>query len=99
MEDKKLSDSPTAFNIESVVSDLLSTLLRKHADYGGSVFQQPVLAPNTTIEEAILVRMSDKVNRIHNLLQNTAKVDESIEDSVLDLAGYCVLFLANRKLK
>ncbi len=44
---------------------------------------------------AILVRMSDKVARIAALnAGETDRVGESLADTVRDLAGYCVLWLA-----
>ena len=45
-----------------------------------------------TAEQGILVRMSDKMSRIGNLLQQEAQVkDESIGDTLLDLANYAVI--------
>ena len=40
-----------------------------------------------------LVRISDKFNRLENLLMgNDAKVkDERVEDTLLDLANYCIM--------
>jgi anti-sigma28 factor (negative regulator of flagellin synthesis) len=45
--------------------------------------------------------MSDKVSRIQQLIQNgKAEVkDESLEDTLLDLANYCHLLLAYLKEK
>ena len=45
---------------------------------------------------AILIRMQDKWERIHNLIKKgSAEVkDESIEDTLLDLANYALLCLA-----
>lgn len=44
------------------------------------------------VSQAILVRMSDKMARIANLLQRPAQVaDESILDSLSDLANYSVI--------
>lgn len=43
-------------------------------------------------EQAILVRMGDKVMRISNLLKRDAKVsDESILDTCSDLANYAMI--------
>ena len=99
MSDAKLCDKPSVRTINDVVSELRTVLIKKNKDYDDSAFQSPILNPTTTAESGILTRMSDKVSRIRNLLQNPASVDESLEDSILDLAGYCVLFLANRKLQ
>jgi hypothetical protein len=73
---------------------VVDTLLRKNADYGGSAWQVPVLAPKLTPREAIQCRMSDKVARLARLLSGEkAQVSESIEDTMKDLAGYAVLWL------
>lgn len=82
--------------IAEKVLDLGSTLLRKNADYGSSVWKTPVLAPNLPPRSAILVRMSDKVSRLERLLAgNEAEVkSESIEDTMKDLVAYGILWLA-----
>lgn len=72
-----------------------ATLLRKNADYGGSAWRKPMLAPNLDVGSAILCRMSDKVARISSLqASGTAEVAESLEDTIRDLAGYSILWLA-----
>lgn len=69
-------------------------LLRKNRDYGSSVWQNPILAPECTPGTAIRVRMSDKIHRILNLLKRPNEVAaESIDDAFRDLAGYCLLEL------
>lgn len=74
--------------------EILHTLLRKNADYGGSAWQIPILAPTLSPRQAIQCRMSDKVMRLARLLSGeTAQVQESIEDTMRDLAGYSVLWL------
>jgi len=54
----------------------------------------------TSLERAILVRMSDKMSRISNLIDKEAKVkDEAISDTLSDLANYSVIlkiFLENK---
>lgn len=47
---------------------------------------------NLGVDKAILVRMSDKLARISNLLDQESKVkDESIGDTLLDLANYAMI--------
>ena len=67
---------------------------RKNADYGSST--------NATYElfgdVSYAVRINDKMNRINNLLKKE-KVevnDESVDDTIMDMANYCILWLMNR---
>jgi len=69
----------------------LATLLKKNADYGSSVWNPPALRPDMKAGDAIMVRMSDKVSRIGALSSREAEIDESLEDSVRELGGYCLL--------
>lgn len=72
-----------------------TTLLRKNADYGSSVWRPPVLAPDCSPGVAIRVRMSDKISRLQTLMQSSGEVaDESIDDTLRDLVGYGILELA-----
>jgi hypothetical protein len=74
--------------------EVVGTLLRKNTDYGSSAWQVPILAPRMTPREAIQCRMSDKVARLAKLLTgDQAAVEESIEDTMRDLAGYSILWL------
>jgi hypothetical protein len=74
--------------------EVVDTLLRKNADYGGSAWQVPILAPKLTSREAIQCRLSDKIQRLARLLSGEqAEVAESIEDTMRDLAGYSILWL------
>jgi hypothetical protein len=68
-----------------LLSDLL---IKKNRDYGNSVQEQ--------FEEygltSILIRLDDKLRRLKNLLSNPQLVkDESVLDTMNDLAGYAVL--------
>jgi hypothetical protein len=82
--------------IEQECDELKKLLIAKNADYGSSFAKSPVLYPTMPPKTAILVRMSDKINRIGNLvmLAKTEKteVNEPLTETVKDLAGYCLLF-------
>lgn len=71
---------------------LADTLVKKNAAYGDAF--------GKSIEKydyiAALVRMSDKWNRLNNLMlnNNIDNIGESIQDTLLDLAGYCILTMA-----
>jgi len=73
-------------------------LVRKNRDYGNSGHDSPLLAPNMTSREGLQCRMSDKIARLRRLLGGeTASVEESVEDTFRDLAGYCVLWLTAKE--
>lgn len=59
----------------------------KNADYGNSF--------DKSLDEfgivASLVRMTDKLNRAKQLSHNEARVDESMRDTLMDLANYAVM--------
>ncbi len=80
--------------------DLLADLLkRKNADYGDSFSERPYLLPNITTNTSAYVRLSDKFHRLRTLLnseeQDRRVLDESLEDTLRDIAGYCLLLLAD----
>lgn len=70
-----------------------STYKWKNHDYGDSFAKTRSIIP-----QAILVRLHDKLNRLTTLLTGEdAKVkDESIEDTLLDLANYALMELTER---
>jgi hypothetical protein len=73
----------------------VTTLLRKNADYGGSAWQTPALAPDMQTADAILVRMSDKIARLAQLRTRSAEVtSESFMDTMGDLGAYALLYVA-----
>lgn len=46
-----------------------------------------------TTEQWFVTRITDKLTRVCNLLKQDAHVvDEKIEDTLLDMANYCILF-------
>lgn len=90
-----LLDSLT--RIVAVADRLKETLVAKHRDYGGSVYKQPRFVPGVTARQALLIRLGDKIERLQNLLNGAvANVDESIELTLLDTAGYALLLIAEK---
>lgn len=70
-------------------------LLDKNQDYGSSVWQAPSLVPGCSSGIGILVRIGDKIARLKQLQANPATCyDESFEDTLRDLGGYCLLYFA-----
>lgn len=76
-----------------ILDNMRDTFEKKNHDYGDStqkLYEQ--------FNESYFIRIADKFNRINTLLTNNddPKVDEKLEDTILDLANYCVLWLANK---
>lgn len=86
--------------IESVCDTLKTTLKAKNSNYGNSAFGNPIFTPDVSPREALLVRLSDKVARLQTLLRGEPdKVGESVKDTLLDMAGYCVLIMAEEMIR
>ena len=82
---------------EDICKELTSTDAKKNHDYGGSFALVRNKVPN-----AIMVRIYDKVNRLDSLLLNDKEImieDEKIEDTLLDLANYCIMEVIERRLE
>jgi len=71
-----------------ICGELNDVYRRKNADYGdsfGETFHKLGIISAVT-------RITDKVNRLQSLCVNTAQVtDESIRDTLLDLANYAIM--------
>ncbi len=72
------------------------TYVNKNSDYGNSYSKLREKFP-----DSILIRLNDKLNRLETLMlsEKEKKVhDESIEDTLLDMANYCLMELTERTL-
>lgn len=82
----------------SIISQMSKTYEAKNADYGDSVGD----TYNKFGDVSFLTRITDKYNRILSLSDKgeCGEVkDESLDDTILDLANYCVLWLVERECK
>lgn len=74
--------------------DVVAMLLEKNAAYGSSAFNPiSIFARGMDSLAQIKVRMDDKLARVamgHEIS------DESFEDTIRDLAGYCILYLVGK---
>ena len=89
--------NPFMEEYERIVNETVELCKRKNADYGSSVQDTYEKFGNVSY----LVRITDKYNRICSLLEN-GKVevrDESITDTIVDLANYCFLWASSRNLQ
>lgn len=81
---------------EDLCAELHKLYVAKNADYGDSFAKVREEIPN-----AILVRLSDKLNRLKSLMtkdDDERKVlDESIDDTLMDIANYALLEMVERR--
>lgn len=92
---------PQLEDVAEMFDNLYDLFAKKNHDYGNSVFETCELAPSISVEDAIAVRMSDKVKRISKLRANggVGQVkEESLDDTIIDLVVYGVLWVTQRKV-
>ena len=88
---------------EELAKEMVALQDRKNADYGnafGNIYQELAQNSKEMANGYALGSIKNKVNRLVTLMSGQeAKVDESIEDSLIDLASYSLMTLAEiRKL-
>ena len=86
-------DEPKTFNeaCELVVLDLADLISAKQYDYG----KDNILGFG---EQGLVVRLWDKINRLKNLIWNNQRPkNESVEDTLNDIAGYAIIGLMLRR--
>ena len=78
-----------------VCEGLNAIYTKKNSDYGDSFAKL-----RKEIPYAILVRIYDKYSRLKNLLEGKEQLvsDESIEDTLIDLANYCIMEIVERSI-
>jgi hypothetical protein len=81
-------DKSRTYSHREVIEEIHNTFKIKNADYGNSFGEQ--------YEEygllSAVIRLDDKMRRLKQLLKQDAQVkDESIRDTVLDLANYAIM--------
>lgn len=80
--------------IKPVLSTIINTVSKKYDDYGETNLidsEKFGIIP----KNGILLRINDKINRIHNLLRpERVENFESVEDSFEDAIGYCFLIIS-----
>lgn len=85
-------------DIHAGICDSIKDLYRrKNADYGDSFAKARQAVPNYT-----LGKLYDKFSRYMNLTLNgegSAQVEESLDDTLMDLANYAIMELAERRLE
>ena len=87
--------------IDEACNELARVLKEKNKKYGDSFSKTADEYGNAVL----LLRIQDKLNRLKKLLilkENFSGLEESVEDTFLDLAGYAVLssiYIKNKNLE
>lgn len=83
-----MAPNESAYKFKDLTGKMCETYIRKNHDYGNS-FDKSLDRFGLV---ASVVRIGDKMNRVESLVQKKAMVqDESIKDTLLDMASYCVM--------
>ena len=87
-----------------IYTEMYKLFAKKQLDYGPSnISMGQSLETEDEIDFSLLalsIRMNDKTNRMINLLKNNKKPNnESIEDTLIDLANYSVMALIVKRGK
>lgn len=104
LSDPLIDNNVLLSRAEKLFKDVFETLYKKNADYSldhnpFSNFENSAQRVGISVEQGILVRFNDKVERICNLLRQnkTAKVTgESVNDTICDAIGYLAILYAFR---
>ena len=93
-------------NILEVFRTAGSIVQQKNADYSGAVdpfknFRLCEAADLASVEQGIMVRMFDKMGRVSTLLDKdeSPQVNESIDDTLIDLINYAAILIVYRRDK
>jgi len=73
---------------ENICKRLTKTYKNKNKDYGDSFVET-----RKEFDNAILIRLTDKFSRLKTLIKNQNQMvkDESLIDTLLDMANYCIM--------
>ena len=91
-QSKKLVDPIITFSddVTKIASEISLLIVRKQLDYGSKNISN---APGGAMN-GLIVRMHDKMARWVNLFNSkTTPKNESIEDTLMDIAGYAIIAL------
>ena len=86
---------------EQICNEIHEMYIKKNADYGDSVGELYAKLGDISF----LTRISDKYHRLMNLMCDSdgyKRKDinyESVDDTIQDLANYCIIWLMEREMK
>lgn len=80
---------------EEICVKLHEIYVAKNADYGNSF-----VTVRNEVDRAIIVRLMDKMERLKTLTRKgyDAKVEESVEDTLMDMANYAIMEILEMRL-
>lgn len=84
--------------LHNTINNIENLLIDKNDRYGDSFYK----SLNKHGNKAFEVRLEDKINRMSNLFEKNdtaSDTDESLIDTITDIAGYCILYLTYKKEK
>lgn len=91
---------------ENLTKAAKSLMEKKNHDYGGREencwgnleLVEALTGGDVTLEEGVLIRMGDKLSRLWTISHSEAMVvDESVDDTIIDIINYAVLLSARIK--
>jgi len=94
-------------DFEALTAKMLKITKAKNADYTGDTsrpfknFEMVETMGFSSTEQGFCTRLTDKIMRVAGFVKNgTLQVkDERVEDTLLDMANYCLLFICYLKSK
>jgi hypothetical protein len=87
---------PFEVALQQVLGEVGAILTAKNRAYGNSALAPLRIFSQASSDEAIAVRLDDKLSRIANAVRSGQK---DTEDSELDLLGYLILRRVGRRLR
>lgn len=76
--------------IKNIASEISELQAKKDHDYGNA-FDKSMNQWGLT---ALAIRLGDKLSRLETLIDNKAMVNESIQDTLIDIAAYAMMGVA-----
>lgn len=76
--------------IKNIAPEISELQAKKDHDYGNA-FDKSMNQGGLT---ALAIRLGDKLSRLETLIDNKAMVNESIQDTLIDIAAYAIMGVA-----
>lgn len=94
LREKERHDPKT--DLESSIAQTRDMLIQKNREYGSAVFKKGKVFSKTSAEDAIRIRLDDKMSRLAWMMQNPGEAFVQ-EDTEFDLTGYLILMQVARR--